>query len=112
MGWSFRRLLREQGHQVWCVNDDDCFGKLSHFLCHKRFTKIAVVPSACRRFNYDLCRLVTFLLKGAYVAPEPLGFIRNQTGAKMINLPGRFILPQSNGGDRSDAGLPLKRNLD
>jgi hypothetical protein len=57
VGWSFRRLLPELGHQVECVNEDDYFGKLSHSLWHKGFKKIAGVPSAYRHFICDLRRL-------------------------------------------------------
>lgn len=92
VGWSFRRLLPELGHQVECFNEEDYFGKLSHSLWRKGFKKIAGVPPAYRRFNRDLRRLahmfrptLALFLKGAFVAPETLAFIRNQTGARLVN---------------------------
>jgi len=92
VGWSFRRLLPEMGHQVECINEDDYFGKLSFSLWHKGFKKTTGVPPAYWRFNRALRRLarmfrpdLALICKGAYVAPETLTFIRNQTGAKLVN---------------------------
>ena len=57
VGWSFWRLLRELGHQVWCVNEDDNFGSYLTFSVTKGSKRLRGVLSACRRFNHDLCRL-------------------------------------------------------
>ena len=92
VGWSFRWLLPELGHQVEVVNEEQHFGALPSSLWRRGFKRLAGTPPGAWRFNREICRKardcqpdLVIVLKGSYVEPSTLRRLRSETGAILVN---------------------------
>jgi hypothetical protein len=92
VGWSFRRLLPELGHQAEVVNEEQHFGALPSSLWRRGFKRLTGKPPGSWRFNREICRKarkfrpdLVLIFKGAYIEPSTLRRLRSETGAILVN---------------------------
>jgi len=93
VGWSFRRLLIEQGYPTEVVEENVFFSGLCRSLPHRIFNKIVGKPPTYWRFNREIVKasqrfkpeFVLILLTASYINPATLKAIRSQGSAIVVN---------------------------
>lgn len=93
VGFSFNRALRQLGHEVHFVDEQDFFGGLSRSFWPKLAYRIlGRRPLTYWTYNRHLRRVacsfrpqLVLVTKGMFVRPDTLGLIKIETGATLIN---------------------------